>query len=642
MKHKILSAALLLCAFGLTSAYAEDVFKNDPVVVTAARYEKSVSKEGKSITVVTEDEIKKSGKKTVADVLQAVAGVTISGYGSEGSAANVYLRGAKSSNAIIMIDGVRVADPMSIDKTFDIAGLMTANIERIEVVKGAMCSMYGAEASGGVINIITKKGSGRNITITGEAGSNRTFTESVSVSESTEKSSFFFSGSHYQTDGISSAKKKDSPKFDDDSYENYSASSKLTGKITDNASVNAAMSYTEYEKGLDDGSFSDDPNRKYTSKLFSSRGEFSHSPVTWWTYKGGVSYMSFSRSDIDPEDSIDTTENDVYTYKGANSGADFISTFNIFNINILTAGAELKDEKGSSTSAYYGYDPADYTMKDMISIFNEKSILTKSFFLHDSISIADIINLNAGARVDDHEEFGSHWTWDASASVIIPVTGTKLKASTGTGFKAPSLYQLYDLSYGNRNLDPETTFVYDAGVYQEILGEVFSIDCTFFRQKYEDMIVWVMTDPMTYGEYKNIAGKITYEGVEITSVFKPVQIISLRYGYTYQKYDTGNTGEKIYKRPAHKHAVTATVTPLNGLDITGIYLFVDERSDYLTSTASIKLHSYHKFDMNIRYALNETITFTARGENLTDEDYEETYGYNTKGRSFYGGAEITL
>ncbi len=628
MKQKIFSATLLLCAFGLISAYAEDVFKNDPVVVTATRYEKSVSKEGKSITVVTEDEIKKSGKKTVADVLETVAGVTITRYGTEGSLTNVYIRGSKSGNVLILIDGVKVSDPTLPGNLYDIAGLMTSNIERIEVIKGAMSSMYGAEASGGVINIITKKGAGRKVTITGEAGSNKTFAESVAVSDSTEQSTFFFAGSHYKTDGISSAEKQGPSKYDDDSYENYSASGKMTSKITDTASVNLAMSYTDYKTDLDDGSFEDDPNYEYTSKLFTSRGEFSHSPFAWWTYKGGVSYMSFTRGNIDQADPIDTTENEIYTYNGSNSGIDLCNIFNILNINTLTIGAELRNEKGSSTSASSTYG---------ISIFDEKSIFTKSFFIHDAISVAEIINLNAGARIDDHEVFGSHWTWDASASVIIPVTGTKLKTSAGTGFRAPSMSELYGMWGGNTELKPEKTFVYDAGIYQEIINGLLSVDCTYFVQEYKDKIIY----NSSYN-YANLDGTIKNKGVETSAVFKPADFLKIIYSYTYVKYEKNNDTSSTLKRPSHKHAVSATLIPLSGLDITGSYLFVDQRYDYLTSTTNIELHSYHKFDMNIRYAFNETITLTARGENLTDEDYEETYGYNTKGRSFYGGAEITL
>ncbi len=636
MKYRIsISVTLLLCAFSfiLTAVYAEDVFKNDPVVVTASRYETSVSKEGKDISVITEDDIKKSGKKTVADVLETVAGVTITRYGTEGSLANVYIRGSKSGNVLILIDGVKVSDPTMPGNLYDISGLMTSNIEKIEIVKGAMSSLYGAEASGGVINIITKKGSGRKLIISGEAGSNRTLSESVSVSDSTEKSTFFFSGSHYKTEGISAAKKQGTAKYDNDGYDNYSVSGKMTGKISDNASVAFSMNYTDYNKDIDDNSFEDDPNRVYTSNLFTSRGEFSHSPFTWCTYKGGISYMSFSRENVDPADAIDTSENDVYTYNGSNSGVDFRSIFNISNFDLLTIGAELNNEKGSSTSAYFN----SYSTSNDISIFSEKSIITKSFFVNNALSIADIFNLNVGARVDDHEVFGKHSTWDTSASFIVPVSGTKLKTSAGTGFRAPSMAELYGMWGGNSDLKPEKTFVYDAGFYQEMFGGLLSIDCTYFVQEYKDKIIFDAS-----WNYANLEGTVRNRGVETSAILKPADFIKITYNYTYVNYDKSNDNAATLKRPAHKHSASVTLIPVRGLDITGSYLYVDQRYDYLSSTTTVKLSSYQKIDMNIRYAFNETVTFTARGENLTDANYMETYGYNTKGRSFYGGAEITL
>lgn len=638
MKRIIFSITLLLFALSFTAASAQTgkVFTNDPIVITASRYETSVSKEGKDISVVTEEDIRRSGKKNLADVLETVTGVTIVRSGTEGSLAKVYIRGSKSGNVLIMIDGVKVYDPTALGNVYDISGIMTSNIERIEIVKGAMSSMYGAEASGGVINIITKKGAGKKITFAGEGGTDKTFSESVSLSDSTEKSSFFFTGSHYKTSGISNAKESSSSEnFEDDGYENITASGKMNSKITDNASVDFTINYTDSKTDIDDGSFEDDPNRIYTNKLFTSAGDFKHSPFPWLTYKAGISYMSFTREDIDPADSTDATESNAFTYDGSNAKADFLSIFNIPDFNVLTLGADLLNEKGSNTSAY----------SSSPSIFEEISTLTKSVFLHDSISAFDMLYLNAGARIDDHEIFGSHTTWDVSGAFIIPFTGTKLKSSAGTGFRAPTLSELYGQYGANPDLKPETSFIYDAGIYQELFDGIFSADLTYFRQQYEDTITWHSTGAYS-GFYDNSDGNVKNRGFEAVAGFKPADYLKVLYGYTYIKYDNDDS-QTAMKRPAHKHSASVTVSPVPGLDITGSYLYVGERKDIyyappLYSETIVKLDSYHKFDMNIRYAFNEMLTFTFRGENLTDTDYEETYGYNTKERSFYGGAEMVL
>lgn len=638
MNSKILKSVLfILFCFSYIASFAAEVFKNDPVVVTATRYDTSVSKEGKAITVVTEDEIKKTGKKTLADVLETVAGVTVTRYGTEGSLSYVYIRGSKSGNVLVMIDGVKISDPMAIGNMYDISGIMTSDIERIEIVKGAMSSIYGAEASGGVINIITKKGKGKRVTISGEAGSNKSFKESVAVSDYNGTSSFYFSGTHYKTEGISSAKKKGSGDFDKDSYENITASGKMDSKLSDTATILFSLNYTDSSLDADDGSFEDDPNNVYTNKLFTSRGEFSHSPFKWWSYKLGASYMSFVRENTDPADALDTTENSVYTYNGSNYRLDFLNKLNLFDINILSVGFDLVNDRGSSTSAYHD----DWSNSNSISIFKEKTLWTRSFFVHDSLSLFEIFNVNAGFRLDDNDVFGEHWTWDSSASLIIPVTGTKFHGSTGTGFRAPSLFELYGQFGGNEDLKPEKSFVYDCGVYQELFSGIFSIDVTYFVQEYKDKIIWISS------KYDNLDGKVKNSGVELSSTIKILDFLRGNYAYTYIKYDKTNDTSATLKRPAHKHSASVTVIPVAGLDITLSYLYTDDRKDVYYDPATwsqsiVTLASYHKFDLNIRYSLNDTVTFTFKGENLTDEDYMETYGYNTKGRSFYGGAEITL
>jgi len=646
MRKKILSMTFLLCAAGFSGAAAqtEKVFFNDPVVITASRYETSVSREGKDISVVTEEDIKKSGKKNLSEILESVPGVTISKKGIDGGIANIYIRGSRSGNVLILINGVKINDPMGIEKLSDISSVQTSNIRRIEIVKGAMSSMYGAEASGGVINIITKTGGEKYVKISAEAGPDRTFSESVAVSDSSEKSTLYFSGTHYSTDGISKVKKINSTgNFDNDKYENRTVSCALTTETSEKSKALFSMNYTDTNADIDDGTDEDDPNHVYKTSLFTSRGEFSHSPFAWWNYKFALSYMSSVRDDIDPSDAVDTTENDSYRFNSKNTNFEMLSNFNTADINLFTIGAEILHETGSGESVFYTTWPAAGFESQ---ILDEKSVVTKSIFLHDSLSVFDMLFLSAGGRLDTFDEIhlnrsgDYNKTWDASASFIIPVIKTKLSTSYGTGFRAPSLYELFS-KYGNEGLKPEKSWSSDYSISQELFDGAFSAGCTYFRQKYKNMISFGTTN------YENIDGTVRNRGVELTSSLKPVEMISLVYCYTWIKYDETENSQAILKRPEKKHSASLTLIPVNSLSLNISYLYVDDRKDaYYDSltwtTTNVRLDSYHKFDMNIRYALNETFTFTVRGENLTDSDYMETYGYNTKGRSFYGGAEIVL
>jgi vitamin B12 transporter len=344
------------------------------------------------------------------------------------------------------------------------------------------------------------------------------------------------------------------------------------------------------------------------------------------------------RSVVDEPEFIDTTENDAYWYDGSNVNADLIINFTIAKINIVTIGGELLNEKGSATSAYYNAwaSPPGFESETL----KEKSALTKSVFVHDSLSLADVFFLNAGARLDNHATFGSHYTWDVSSSIVIPFTGTRFRASAGTGFRAPSLYELYS-SYGNEELGPEKTFVYDAGIVQDF-GDILSVDCGAFKQKYKNLIAFP-----SGASYDNIDGTVKNSGAEAAAVLKLVGFISLTYGYTYIKYEGDAASRAALKRPKHKHYASVLVMPLNGLNIMLMYTHTGKRMDaYFDSltyaTQEKPLGSYGKLDLNIRYALNGAFEFTLRCENLTNADYQESYGYNTKGRTFYGGMQASL
>lgn len=645
MKRKIyfplfsLLFSFLTPALFSISAYSQESSKDAEIVITATRHDSSIIKEGKSITVITDEDIKNSGKQTLTDLLETVPGLTVTRAGTDGGLINVYIRGGKRGNVLFMIDGIRLSDPMGIQKGCDISGIMSAGIERIEIVRGAMSSLYGAEASGGIINIITKKGNARELVITGEGGSNKSFRGTVTASDVTDRSTFFFMGSHFESHGISKASKNlaiDS--FDDDGYSNTSAAGRMTSAISDTARVNFTMNYTNSTSDLDDGALEDDPNHESTGKLFTGRGEFAHSPFSWFNYRVGLSYMSYVRSDVDAADFIDTTENDSYWYNGSNMNADFIMDFTIMRFNTLIVGGELLNEKGSSTASYFDEWGGNEFKSD---IFKEKHALTKSLFIHDRLSVAEVFFLNGGLRLDYHDTFGAFYTWDAASSVIIPFTGTRLRASMGTGFRAPSLYELYS-AYGSEDLDPEKSLVYDAGLSQNFFSGLVFIDCGIFWQEYKNLI-----DFGAGSKYDNVNGTVKNSGLEASMIFKPAAFISLTYGYTYIKYRGDENSRAALKRPKHKHFASALLLPFERLSLMLTYVYAGKRQDvYYNSDTYISetkdLGSYHKVDINIRYEAMKNLVLTVRCENLTDSDYKETYGYDTHERSFYGGVQAAF
>ncbi|MCL1911403.1 MAG: TonB-dependent receptor [Leptospirales bacterium] len=623
MKRIILLLTVVLCPqFFLLQVFSKTDSDDSQIVITASRSWNSVAKEGKSITVVTEEDIKNSGKKTLADVLESVPGVIITRNGADGGLTNVYLRGGSRANVLIMVDGVRISDPMGIDKKCDISGIGVSSVERVEIVRGAMSSMYGADASGGVINIITK-GAAKGVSLSGEAGSGRTFNGVLSAGTG----SSFFSFSHSYANAISKAKQKsgEAP-FDKDAYSNTAVSGRVKADISETASLNFVMNYTDSRADIDDGPSKDDPNRIYSTKLFTSKGEFSHSLFDWWTYRAGASCMFSERDDHDLADDLEPNSY-VSLFRGSNMSAELISVFSLFNIDRVTIGFELLNEKGSSES--YSVPPNMWDSKT-----EEKSVLTRSAFLHNALSIG-VWSLNSGVRLDSHELFGSHTSWDASSSVSVPFTGTVFRVSAGTGFRAPSLDELYAVDYGNKDLKPEESLTYDAGIYQEFFKGFLSVDCSLFRNKYKNIIYYDIKDPNTFeGMYEN-GGKTSSTGLEATVILKPVDFLTLTYGFTTLRFP--HSAAPVLKRPRNTHTASALVS-FRGLNVMLMYLHAGARIDYGTQ----RLAPYHKLDLNARYSVNENFGISFRCLNITDADYEESYGYNTRGRSFYGGAELKI
>lgn len=645
MRKKIFSVIILSCALLISPAAlrAQDApagenadivqksgFRSDPVIITGRRYESSVLKEGKAVTVISEEEIKASGKDDVVQVLENVPGISVSREGTDGGLAYIFMRGSEGNNVLVMIDGVRISDPSSTDSRFDLSLIKTDSIERIEIVRGSMSSLYGSEASGGVINIITKKGRDDSICIKLSGGMYKTFSQSVSVSEISENVSFFFNGTHSVSGGISAAKDMTGAgDFDEDTTEQYTASCKMTGDLRDKKSVIFSMNYSDKKTDLDTWAGIDDTDYMATNRMFASSGVFRHSPFEWWSYQCDLSLMSLDRSYIDP--SGDVTNKSISTFQSSGLHGAFLNRFTIPVIGILSVGAEVLNEEINVSSAWYDWGSS----ATVIGYIPDKSATTFSLYVHDAYALNDIFFLNAGARLDKHAEFGNHYTWDVSGAFITPVTGTKLRASTGASFRAPSLYQLYDTNYGNTGLDPETSLVCDAGVFQEIVlsDNAVSFEGTWFYQKYMDKIDMNYPDP-----YYNMDGEIKIRGLELAASLKISGILGLNYMYTRLDFIRNSGSQHFLKRPENKHSASLNLTPGYGLGINVSYVYTGSR----WGTQAIKLDPYHKIDANIRYAINKTLTLTARGENLTDADYMDTYGYNTYGRSFFGGVELTF
>ena len=613
-------------------AETEERYDLGKIIVTATKTEVRQAEIGSSTTIISEEDIRKTGKETVSEVLRGVSGVTVMQSSPFGGLTDIYLRGSKPGHTLVMIDGVELNDPMVTDRSFDFAHLTTDNLERIEVVRGPQSTLYGSDAIGGIINIITKKGKGKpKLEISSEGGSHNTFQESLGLSGSNQNLDYSFSVSRLDSDGISQARDG----TEKDGYENTVISTRLGYKVFDNAVVNLILRYTDAETDLDDydyitDAYVDDPNYTAWNRSFISRLEFNQAINSWWDHKLSFSYNDARRKYRNENDNVGLPEW-VGWYKGDNKKFEWQHNFYLIEWDKITGGFEYEEERGSSYSEFGGWP----------SKFDRKTVNNKGYYLQNQLKLWDSLFITPGLRIDDHQLFGAETTYKLSSAYFIKLIGTRLKANWGTGFKAPSLYQLYSTEdygggpIGDPNLKPDKSKSFDFGFEQNLFDDRITFGLTYFHNDFKNMVDY----DMVASKYKNI-GRAQTKGFEIESSFKPIEDLKIGINYTYTNTKDKETGKKLVRRPKNQLGLSINWSFLEKGNINLTTNYVGHRWDSAINTNKTK--SYTKIDLSTSYCLTNNFQIFARIENLFDKSYEEVRGYATQGRSFYAGVKATF
>lgn len=632
MRNRILMLVGIVVLVMAVNGRSEGEEKHDveydlgEVIVTATKTEQYQAQIGSSTTVLTSEDIEKMGKVTVLEILRFVPGVTVTQSGGFGGTTSIYLRGSKRGHTLVLIDGVEVNDPMSVERSFDFANLTTDNIERIEIVRGPQSTLYGSDAMGGVINIITKKGRGKpEIDLSVEVGSYNTFREFASIDGDTGKTNYSFSLSRIDSGGISRAAEGS----EKDSYENVTISSKI-GRVFESGELSFVTRFTDSEADIDDGGYDDDPNFTSWEENFVSRLGFSQTLRSWWDHEVSLSVHSVRRKNRDEKDDVEPSDYSEDLYKGESLKFEWQHNFPLTKLGIITGGFEYEEESGSS---YYYSESAFGEFTDE---FDRKSVNNKGYYLQNQIEFMDSLFITPGLRVDDNEAFGSQTTYKVSTAYLIKPVNARLKANWGTGFKAPSLYQLYS-SYGNRDLSPEESESYDFGFERSF--DRLSFGLTYFHNDFDNMIDW---DPATL-KFKNIERAQT-KGLEVEAEFLPVKNLTIGASFTYIDTEDKETGLELLRRPEKQVSLNINWELSEGANINLGIIYVGSRKDVdFTSYPyeRINMEEYTKVDLSLGWDLGDYQIF-GRIENLLDEEYQEVYGFASEGLSFYAGVKTSF
>lgn len=607
----------------------------DDVLVTATKYPTDVQNISSSYTIISKQQIQMINSPSVLQLLRDVEGISIAQQGGIGTLNSLFMRGANANHTLVLIDGVEVNDPSSPRNAFDLSHLQTENIDRIEIVRGAQSTLYGSDALAGIISIFTQPGSDVNkLQLRTEGGSNSYYKGSGHFTGSYDLLDYSINFSRLSTEGISAANEKYG-NTEADGYINNSFSSLLGVQILQNLKLNLNYRFTDASTDLDQGNkLGDDPNYTYDieENIFHSSLNWDLFDENWQQKFSGSVLRRISKSKNEP-DEINPGSSTNFT-NATRTKFEWLNNLKFIPYNIVTIGFETELEKANTEyKSESEFGPFE-------SVFPSQQMRTNSVFAQNQLILDGGFSAVAGLRYDDNEKYGGHSTFKFGASYFYNKTGTKLKANYGTGFKAPTLYYLFDPAFGNPNLKPEESKGWDAGFEQYFFGSNFSFGTTYFSNEFENLFGFdenFVTINIDKAETKGVETFLTYNSDKFYA--------HLTYTYTDAVDLSGEQTTKLIRRPADKVTLSVSYNPVEKLNLNSSIRYVGEREDDNFSTfpsTRVRLSDYAIVDFTVNYKLFSNLNLFGRVENLFDTEYEEVLYYGTLGRAFYAGLNYAL
>ena len=616
------------------------------VVITANKYEKKQSQTGKVISVISSEMLRQSGGRSLGELLNQVAGVTIPGANNNlGSNQTINIRGASAGNALILLDGIPVNDPSVISNYFDINLLSVDQIERVEILKGGQSTLYGSDAVAGVVNIISKK-AGReknkpaiNAALSG--GSFGTLRTSLGISGQQKKLDYLLQLSAISSQGFSAATDTTgTADFDKDDYSQQTARVQVGYKTGVHSRLQLNNLYSRYTTSLDAAAFVDEKDfvADNTNKL---------SGIGWQLKKENTvfqlnyQYNEVQRAYLD--DSSYRSSSFVNFVKSSYTG---ITHFAEMYLSKKTGSFEwlggIDYRKHQTTQSYWSTGPwGPYAPPDLKASFDQLSPYASLVFSKDNFIV------EAGGRFNHHSAYGNNITYTFNPVYRLNAH-TKLFANLYSAFKAPTLYQLFDPGAGNTTLEPEQGSIQELGL-EWIKGRTFRGRVVGFNRESRSTIIYSY-NPITWsGNYINASTQHNY-GLELESQLT-ISTFTIRanYAYTDGRIEGSYSGTglplgkdtsyfNLYRIPKHALNISTSYT-------SGQWLFTlsgraaSNRQEFIYGSAPQEMPGYITLDLYGEYRFKKINGLRAFADlrNLTNTRYEELRGYTARGITLMAG-----
>jgi len=596
------------------------------VVVTATKIPTEKKNLGKIVYQITPEIIERNQGRSVVDLINDVPGVEINGnYSTKGQNLGYYIRGGRNRQVAILIDGISVNDPSSFNGDFDLRQIPLSQVETIEIMKGTASTLYGTGAATGVINVILKKASenGFNGSFSSYIGSNNSqenqsnniddLSANLNFNGKIGKVDYLFTVNALQSGGLSAAESSDNNiKFEEDTFVRYNSLLKIGYNISDNLRLGFFGTFDEFKSDFDAYDFFKNSYVDADNSMRNKQNRFGFTP----SYKYNKGELKLNGFYTEIERDVSPTDD---KYKGKAYGFDIYNNYNFSKqISVLLG-----------LSGQY----QDMYQKTMFSSIEEGSAEQIFYDPYVSINYHSTFgfNLNAGTRLNIHDEYGTHFVYSINPSYNFSTSDEsyfKLLGSLSTAFITPTLQEIFNKKPSIGDLKPEKDFTLEGG-FEWYLSNKLNFNVVYFYREETDKIGYDFTTFQTI----NDEGVFLARGVEAELNYQPVKKINFTFYYSYINREES----LLLKIPKNKLGVNIAYHILDNTQVSINGKYVDSTKDF----GDIELQSYKLLDLFVNHKmLNNKLTVFASVSNLFNEDYQEIAGFSTRGRNYKFGLQI--
>ena len=641
--QSLLISSLTVFLLTLSAVRADD--GTESVVVTATRTPQPAEKTGESISVITGEELQERQILPLADALEEMPGTIVLRNGGVGQNATVSIRGAEAGQSLVLIDGVRINDPSSVDDEALLGDLFVNNVSRVEVLRGPQSTLYGSDAIGGVVNIITKRGGDTPFALnaSGEGGSFGTYRFNAATNGTASGIEYGSAANIYHTNGFSAADSRNG-NLETDGYTNIGATGNVRARLTDNVSLDLRSYYTNARVDFDDNFLFVPPFTVADSAAYARNALFAGYTGLNVDLLDGMFHNRLAVMESDSRRAFYDSAFDIVhkneSFAGRTTRFEYQGIVDFSPDQELTFGAEYQritlDEKDISSFAPQAVEKG--------------ASHVASGYAQYLVTLFDQLTLSGGLRYDNDQEFGSHVSAKATAAWALTEWGTILHANYGDGFKAATLFEQFsDFSNPLHALRPETAHGWEIGASQRFLDDRATATLTYFDRRTTDQIDFLVPDcsvvPLPpvcitrpFGYYENIA-RTRADGFEFDTNARITDALSVSANATRLTATDLSTGLDLARRPHWTASATAEWNATNW-DVGATVVYVGDRFDSAGELRPLSAHT--TANLYGSYHFTSNVEAFARLENLFDARYEPVFGYSAAGRAAFGGVRLTL